>query len=378
MIRQGPQKYHVVHLVESLEVGGMENGIVNLANHMDRERFEVSICCLSHPGALAAKLADSGISHFSLGWLSGFCPRIIATLTRELTLRKADVLHTHGWLTLVYGALASKLAGVSALVNGEHGTFHLDQPRRKLAYRLLSLLVDRFLTVSFSLQDQLIDVLHIPESKIVTIPNGVDAAKFSPRGHDYIRRIKEKLGIPVTAQVIGSTGRLEPVKNYDLLLRAFARITPMFPQLCCLLVGDGSRRQHLEHLASELGIGEKIIFLGKVGNPQDFLPVLDVFVLTSFSEGMSNTILESMSCAKPIVATDVGGNGEMVRDGLNGILVESDNVSQLAEALAQLLRDEGKIALFGSNSRRIVEENYSISSMVSAYEKVYLEILRTD
>ncbi len=91
MIRQGPLKYHVVHLVESLEVGGMENGIVNLANHMDRERFEVSICCLSHPGALAAKLADSGISHFSLGWLSGFCPRIIATLTRELTLRKADV-----------------------------------------------------------------------------------------------------------------------------------------------------------------------------------------------------------------------------------------------------------------------------------------------
>jgi len=370
------KKHHVVHLVESLEVGGMENGVVNLVSRMDRERFAVSICCLSHPGALAAKLEGSDIPLFTLGWLSGFRPRIITALARELTLRKADVVHTHGWLTLVYGAFACKLAGVPALINGEHGTFHLDQPRRKLAYRLLSLLVTKFLTVSYSLRDQLVDVLHIPIGKIVTIPNGVDAGKFSPRSHAHIRQVKEKLGIPVAAQVIGSTGRLEPVKNYDMLLRAFARIRPEFPQLRCLLIGDGSRRRHLEQLASELGIAEAVIFLGKVNNPYDILPVLDVFVLTSFSEGMSNTILESMACAKPVVATDVGGNREMVMDGRNGILVESGNVPQLAEALAVLLRDEGKIALYGSNSRKIVEENYSISSMVSAYEAVYADILR--
>jgi len=145
--------------------------------------------------------------------------------------------------------------------------------------------------------------------------------------------------------------------------------------LRCLLIGDGSRRRHLEQLASELGIAEAVIFLGKVNNPYDILPVLDVFVLTSFSEGMSNTILESMACAKPVVATDVGGNREMVMDGRNGILVESGNVPQLAETLAALLRDEGKIALYGSNSRKIVEENYSISSMVSAYEAVYADVL---
>lgn len=369
------KKYHIVHLVESLELGGMENGIVNLVNRRDRERFEVTICCLSHPGALADRLADSGASLFCLGWKSGFRPQIISTLARELRSRKVDVLHTHGWLTLVYGAVACKLAGVPALVNGEHGTFHLDQPRRKMAYRLISLFVDRFLTVSFSLRDQLVEALRISKGKIVTIPNGVDAEKFSPRGHDHIKKIKVMLGIPVTSQVIGSTGRLEPVKNYDMLLRAFARISPEFPLLRCLMIGDGSCRQGLEQLAVELGITEKVHFIGKVANPQDILPLIDVFVLTSFSEGMSNTILESMSCAKPVVATDVGGNREMVRDGHNGILVESGNDSQLADALSLLLRDEKKRAFFGGNSRKIVEENYSLNRMVSAYEAAYLEAL---
>jgi len=372
-MKTGKRTYHVVHVVQSLDVGGMENGIVNLASLIDKDRFSVSICCLSHAGSLAERIKDDRVDIFCMNWESGFTPQLFVTMAREFRARNVDIVHTHGWLSFIYGSVACKLAGISALINGEHGTFNLESTRRKIAYKLLCNVTDKFLTVSYSLKEELKKNLRIPEGKIITIPNGVDSDRFLPGCPAEIADIKSQIGIPATAQVIGTVGRLEHVKNHEMLLRAFCELSYEFPCLHCLLVGDGSLRCSLEKLARELGIQERVHFLGSMDNPQDLIPVFDVFALTSFSEGMSNTILEAMSCAKAIVASDVGGNTELVNDGYNGIIIASGNAEELRNALRTLLKEEVKRNLFGENSRKIIDKKYNISTMISGYEKVYVD-----
>jgi len=374
-MKTSSHKYHVVHVVQSLDVGGMENGIVNIANIINKDKFKLTICCLSHKGALANRIVDNGVSLICMDWKGGVDLNLFWSLAKIFRDIGADIVHTHGWLSFVYGAVASKLSGIKVLINGEHGTFNLDKTRRIIAYRLLSLFVSKFLTVSLSLKAELKKTLFIRDEKIVTIPNGVDAEKFRPRSSEEIQTVKRSIGIPVTAKVIGSVGRLEPVKNYEMLIQAFQELYKEFPRLYCIFIGEGSCRARLENLADSLGIKERVLFLGKMNEPQDALPVMDIFVLTSFSEGMSNTILEAMACSIPVVATNVGGNSEMVTKEINGYLVDSGNIIQLCNCIRVLLTEDSRRLEYGANSRNIVKNEYELNKMVSKYENVYLELM---
>jgi len=367
------RKIHVMHVVDSLEVGGMENGVVNIANNIDKVRFKFSICCLSHPGALSKRINDDRVQVHSLQWKGGFSPGLFLKLAGTFRKQKVEIIHTHGWLTLLYSSVASKLAGVSVLINGEHGTFHLNNSRRKIAYKIISIIVDRYVSVSYSLERELADVLNIAEDKIVTIPNGVDLRKFSAVPVEAVSKIKAGLGIPDSAFVIGSVGRLEPVKNYEMLLNVFAKLCSYVSDIHCVLIGDGSMRSTLESLADQLGVGAKVHFTGKVDNPHQVMSILDIFVCSSFSEGMSNTVLEAMACGKPIVATNVGDNGKLVDDGCNGILVQSEDATGLEKALTLLISDKEMLQKFGTCSRKLAEEKYDILKMVSSYQDVYLQ-----
>ncbi len=248
-MKTSSHKYHVVHVVQSLDVGGMENGIVNIANIINKDNFKLTICCLSHKGALANRIVDNSVSLICMDWKGGVDLNLFWSLAKIFRDIGADIVHTHGWLSFIYGAVASKFSGIKVLINGEHGTFNLDKTRRIIAYRLLSLFVSKFLTVSLSLKAELKKTLFIRDEKIVTIPNGVDAEKFRPRSSEEIQTVKRNIGIPVTAQVIGSVGRLEPVKNYEMLIQAFQELYKEFPRLYCIFIGEGSCRAKLENLA---------------------------------------------------------------------------------------------------------------------------------
>lgn len=367
------KKCHVMHVVESLEVGGMENGVVNLANLIDKNRFTFSICCLSRPGNLCKRLEDDRIEVISLNWRGGFSPKLFFELARVLNERKVDVVHTHGWLTLLYGSVASVILGRRPLINGEHGTFHLDSFRRRMAYRAISQLVNKYVAVSFSLENKLGKMIRAGRNKIICIPNGVDVRKFCPRCEEDVAELKSSFGIPASSIIIGSVGRLEPVKNYEMLLRVFARLSVDDARLHCVLIGDGSQRANLENLALQLGIKEKVHFTGKVDNPHHVMSILDLFISSSLSEGMSNTILEATACGIPIVATDVGDSGKLVEDGRNGFMVQSEDDHSLEEAIKRLTYDTGMRQRFGARSRAIAEEKFDIMKMVNRYQDVYLQ-----
>lgn len=366
-------KYHVMHIVESLEVGGMENGIVNLANHIDKKRFKFSICCLSHPGCLSERLDDDSIEVISLNWRGGFSPRLFFELARVFKKRNVDIVHTHGWLTLIYGSIASIFSGGLSLINGEHGTFHLDNRRRRIAYRVISKCVQRYVAVSYSLENKLEKILNFCKKKITCIPNGVDVRKFAPLCGEELAAIKSRFGVPNSAFIIGSVGRLEPVKNYEMLLNVFANLSRADTGIYCVLIGDGSLRESLESLAAQLGITEKVRFTGKVGDPHQVMTILDLFVSTSFSEGMSNTIIEAMACGIPIIATDVGDSGRLVEEGGNGFIVKSEDSFALINAIKLLVSDNEMHKSFGKRSRVIAENEYDIMKMVSRYQEMYIQ-----
>lgn len=366
------KKISVMHIVENLEVGGMENGVVNIANNIDKVCFRFSICCLSHPGVLSKRIQDKSTLVVSLGWSGGFRPKLILELARIFKENKVDIIHTHGWVTLIYSSVASLIAKNRVLIHGEHGVFHLDNRRRKTAFRFISSYVDKYITVSYSLEKELEELVNIGYGKIITIPNGVDLQKFVPLSSAAICDIKADLGIPLSVHVIGSAGRLEPIKNYEMLLHVFANLCRCV-DVHCVLIGNGSQRTKLEVLAKQLGVGEKVHFTGKVDNPHQVMSVLDIFVCTSFSEGMSNTVLEAMACGKPIVATNVGDNGKLVDDGCNGFLVLSEDSKGLEKALNLLISDKEMLKKFGSCSRKIAEEKYDILKMVISYQDIYTQ-----
>ena len=364
-----------MHVVDSLEFGGMENGVVNIANYIDKDKFKFSICCLSHPGKLSGRIKDDDVSIISLGLSGGFRPKLFFQLANIFYKQKVDVVHTHGWQTLIYSSIAAFIARVPVLINGEHGKFHLDEPRRRVAYKIISKMVDRYITVSHSLKLELMSLLDGDKDRITIIPNGVDLKKFSSLSADEVSKCKSKLGIPINALVIGSVGRLEPVKNYQMLLSAFANLSRDEAFLHCVLIGDGILRRDLENLAFQLGVSEKVHFTGIIDNPHNIVPIFDVFVMTSINEGMSNAILEGMACGKAIVATDVGDNGKLVEDGVNGFLVKSMDAPALESSIKLLLTDKGLRQSAGNRSRSIVAEQFDIKKMVTSYQDNYLQAI---
>jgi sugar transferase (PEP-CTERM/EpsH1 system associated) len=366
-------KHHVMHLVESLEVGGMENGVVNLANLIDKERFKLSVCCLSHPGSLSQKLDPAEVAVFSLNWKGGVSPALFFQLARHFRDAEVQVVHTHGWLTLLYGSVAALLARVPVLINGEHGTFHLDNFRRRATYRALSFLVHRYVAVSFSLEQKLRRIIAHGRERILCIPNGVDVQRFSPRSEAEVAALRSSLGLPAGALVIGSVGRLEPVKNYQMLLRVFARLSLEEATLQCVLVGDGSLREALAGLARELGVADRVHFTGKVDQPHQAMHLLDLFVSSSLSEGMSNTILEAMACGMPVVATEVGDSGHLVREGETGFLVPSEDAPGLEHAIKKVLSNAVLRREMGTRARASAVESYGISRMIDRYQELYFK-----
>ena len=361
----------IVHVVHSLAVGGLENGVVNLVNRSPAG-IRHTVVCMTVTGAFASRLgADVEVQ--ALGKASGHDPRTFLRLVHLLRRLRPHVVHSRNWATFD-AVLAARLARVPTVIHGEHGRDMTDPEgrirRRNWLRRASAPLVDRFVAVSEDLRRWLVDDVGLPRPKVVTIHNGVDTVRFAPADSTAARIA---LGLSPDTLVVGTVGRLDPVKGHATLVRAFAAVVRRVPAVL-VIVGDGPCRLELERLVVALGIARHVRLLGERADVPAVLDAVDLFVLPSFAEGLSNTLLEAMAMGLPVVVTRVGGNAELVEDGANGTHVPRHDPEALAAAMATYLEDANLRAVHGKSSRLRAVERFSLERMVAAYTALYRDV----
>jgi sugar transferase (PEP-CTERM/EpsH1 system associated) len=367
-------KIKITHIVHSLDVGGLENGLVNVINNLDPARFSHSIVCLIRSGAIAQRIHRKDVEIREIGLDPSRFKFPIMPLVKIFRELRPDIVHTRAWGT-VDAIMAARLAGVPRVIHGEHGRDVADPQgrnrKRNVIRKCLSPMVDRFMTVSDDLQRWLTETVGIAAHKVVRIHNGVDIGKFSRGGREAARRM---LGLADANVAIGIVGRLDPVKDHRGLLHAFALAAQGFPQAHLIIVGDGSMRQAIAAQIEQLRIADRVQMLGERQDVADILKALDCFTLTSVAEGISNTILEAMATGLPVVATHVGGNPELVQHGVTGQLVAPGDVGALAQAFETYLNDPELRQRHGEAARERSEKHFSLERMAANYTELYSSV----
>jgi sugar transferase (PEP-CTERM/EpsH1 system associated) len=288
---------------------------------------------------------------------------------------RPQVVHTRNWGT-IDGIIAARLARVNYVIHGEHGREFTDlhglNYRRNLARWVLGRWVNLFVTVSDEIKSWLVNKVGIPEKKVVTIINGVDTKKYFPPADK--KKVKQDIGIDPDTFIVGTVGRLDKVKNYQMLLNAVQSHTRCEIPYKLILIGDGPERANLEAFARMHRLSN-VEFLGERQNIQDYLQVFDLFILTSVGEGISNTILEAMATGVPVVATRVGGNPEIVEDSVTGSLVPSGDHALLSEMITKYLNDRSLCESQGQAGRLRCEKLFSLNVMVEKYDRLYSNLM---
>jgi len=309
-----------MHLTLRMEYGGLERLVDIFAKKMDRNEFEVSICSLDGGGSFLDDLRKCGIPDYVFNRRPGIID--LSLLARLISLIKGkhiDVLHSHSGCSF-YGAIAGRFGGVKGIIHTDHGRLIPDRRGLRLEDKIASMIINKYIAVSDDLYDYLLRVVKIQKKKLATIINGVDTELFRPFPKEQIREIKREFGLVEDSKVIGTVCRLDPVKNLFFMIEALKDVLNSHPEAKILIVGEGQERGRIEDAKSKYGIADKVILLGERNDVERIIPIFDLFVLPSLSEGTSMTILEAMACGIPVVASEVGGNGRLVRENINGYL----------------------------------------------------------
>ncbi len=370
----------ICHIIYRLDYGGLENGLVNLINHLPAERYRHAIVALTHASEFRRRIRRPDVAVVEIGKRDGKDPAAYARVWRALRTLRPRIVHTRNLPALDMVAVA-KLAGVPRVVHGEHGldVLELDGANRKYntLRRLSRLAVDRYVTVSQELGSWLVRDIGIAADRVTPISNGVDTDRFCPQADG--RGILPEGFAPPGSFVIGTIGRLEEVKDQPTLVAAFCRLVTRRPELRQVLrlvvVGDGSLRGALERMLAEHDAADLAWLPGYRSDAPELMRSLDAFVLPSRREGISNTILEAMATAKPVVATAVGGSPEIVVDGVTGFLVPRADPSAMAARLEAYVDDPALAVAHGQAGLARVREKFSLGAMMSAYGQVYDALL---
>ena len=353
---------HVMQVVYALSPGGSEMLASAIASAGVAQGLRMSVCALHRGGALAPRLRARGVTTHAIERPDGFQPGALARMYRLFRRERATVVLTHHLGQLFYSALGARLAGCR-LLHVEHEHFTLLPPKARRQLRLAARLAERVVGVSEEVVEFLVREVGLPPAKVALIRNGVDAVRFAPPTGGE----RAALGVPAGVPVAGTVGRLDPVKDHATLLAGFRRVLETVPEARLVIVGEGEMRPQVEAFVALYGLQGRVVLLGERLDVAALLPGLDVFVLSSFNEGLSLALLEAMACARPVVVTDVGAAAGVVGDGRAGLVVPPKDPEALAAAVARLLQDREAAARLGSTGRRLIEQRYDLRETVAAY-----------
>lgn len=370
----------IAHVVYSFGTGGMENGMVHLFNHLPPARFRHVVICLSGFSDFRHRITAQHVEFIDLGKRAGHDYRWMRKLYNLLEELRPDIVHTRN-LNALEAQFVAALWGAKGRVHGEHGRDVYDIDGTNWKYNLMRKMarrvVHQYIAVSRDLENWLKRTIRVREERVNQIYNGVDSGKFTPRVGERPRVGPE--GFFDRAEfVIGSVGRMAAVKDYPTLIQAFIRLcreSEAGSGMRLVVVGDGPARAECQDLIDQAGLSSQAYFPGDRSDTADWFRAFDLFVLPSLGEGISNTILEAMAAGLPVIATEVGGNPELVVEGETGRLFEPGDEVGLANLLRSYAENRESTALAGSKARARVEASFSWPKTIVAYQTIYESIL---
>ncbi len=361
------QKKTVVYIVYRLSVGGSENGIANLINYSSEGRYRNIVISLTDHDDFRFRIRQSDTEFYEMHKKEGRNYGVYFRLWRLLRKLKPDVLHSCGIGTLEC-TIPAFFAGVKCRMHGEHGRdmIDIDGTNKKYIFlrRICSPFVSFFIPLSKDLESWLIDSVSIAPDKIIQLYNGVDIERFSP----------SEEAVSDQPIVIGTVGRLSGEKDQLTLLEAFIGLKKAVSEKLDIqlsIVGDGALREEIQQRVNSENLEDCVNLVGKRDDIPEQLRKMDIFVLPSLGEGISNTILEAMASGLPVIATNVGGNPELVQEGQTGFIVPSANPDAMAQAIKKYLDQPALIMKHGLAGRERVEEKFSIQRMTERYFTLY-------
>jgi sugar transferase (PEP-CTERM/EpsH1 system associated) len=372
----------VLHVLFRFATGGLENGVVNLVNRMDRRRFRHAILALDTVDAgFAARIERDDVALHALHKPPGHAQRLYPQVWRLLREMRPAVVHTRNLAALEL-QVPAWAAGVPARLHGEHGWDASDPTgqasRPRWIRRLYRPFVQRWTTVSLDLKRYLVERVGISDTHVEHVCNGVDVQRFAP-GPEGPVPIPGCPFDPAQHWIVGTVGRLSPVKNQAGLIDAFAQALAAAPEMRArarlAIAGDGPLRAALESQVQQAGLGGHVWMAGERRDVPAVLRGLHLFALPSLGEGISNTILEAMASAVPVLATAVGGNPELVASGRTGLIVPVADAAALADGLRQAFDRPETTRQWSRQARAEAEQRFSLDAMVDGYARVYEQAL---
>jgi glycosyltransferase involved in cell wall biosynthesis len=372
---RGPNRLGLAYVVNSLNPGGTERLVVEMSRAFAVD-FDVRVLCLDEPGVWARELRSDGIPVYSLWRQPGLDPAMPVKLARHFREQGAQIVHAHQCTAWFYSALARLLYPAPRLLLQEHGRFYPEMENRKRAmvHRLLiAMLTHRFVAVSEDVRSRLQRYEGLEGKEIKVIYNGATSAP--PLAQDARDALRRELGFTPDCFVVGTVGRFDPIKNLPMLVDTFARASKGIANLRGLLVGDGPMFPEVRSLITRAGLSDRVRTTGFREDAHKVVQCMDLFVLSSFSEGTSMALLEAIAAGVPVVVTDVGGNPEIVVKDQSGWVVPSDSVTAMTEAILESQNHPHKRHAFSVVGRTRWEEQFTFERMVDAYRQLYKDML---
>lgn len=370
----------VAHVMYRFDTGGLENGIVNLINHMPADRYRHAVIALTVVTDFRHRIQRDDVEFVSLNKAPGqgiwLFPKLFA-LFRQL---RPAIVHSRN-LAALEAQLPAWAAGVPVRIHGEHGRDVGDLDGSNVTYqrvrRFYRPFVNYYLALSQDLREYLTTQIKVPEDKVLQVYNGVDTDRFHPA------RLDQSIpGCPFSRHdhwIVGTVGRMQTVKDQPMLARAFIRAleidSSLSRRLRLVMIGDGPLRAECKQLLDAAGISDLAWLPGERNDIAEIMGGLDCFVLPSLAEGISNTILEAMASGLPVIATDVGGNADLVTSGITGQIVPAGDPEALANQIIKFANAPGQAKIMGRRGRERVEEKFSMNAMVGAYLDAYDRLL---
>jgi len=370
----GARPFRVLYLIVDLTVGGAEDHLLSLARNLDRTRFLPVVCCIGRKGPIGAEIEAAGVRVEELGKLGkgGFDREIVPLLRALIRRERIDLVHAHMYHANLYGRLAAFREGVPAVIS-VHNTYVRPKILRRFLNGWLARRTPFILAGSEAIRADIERFDRVPPGKIRVIPYGVDVDTFNcALSRDEAR---EKLGLPGDRFLVGTVGRLEEQKGQKYLIDAAGRLSREGREATLLLVGSGREEDRLRDQAVREGIRDAVLFLGTRRDLPELFRAMDVFAFPSLWEGFPIALLSAMAAGIPVVVTPVGGVPEVVKDGVNGLIVPAGDPAALAEAIWRVHENPVRASGLGRAAAATVRDRYSHRTTARRIMEIYEQVL---